>query len=92
MIVDLKNDLEVLKKYRIPPHIFGPAAQQAQKSFQDDKFEQFDFECINYRVDIANKNEPLNIGIYQKEKPIELIKRNPQSVLGSRRDPPSSVN
>ena len=35
---DLKADMEALKRYRIPPQFFGPAAGQASKCLYDDKF------------------------------------------------------
>lgn len=69
ILEDLNNDLKVLKGYRIPPQFFGPAAQQAQKSFQDDKFDSFDYECVSYRIDFP-KDKPLSIGIFAKEAPI----------------------
>ena len=47
---DLEADLNSLKKYRIPPQFFGPAAATAYKQYQDDRFQQFDSECINYIV------------------------------------------
>ena len=52
ILADLNKDMKELQKYKIPPPFFGPiAAVQASKSFQDDHFQQYDIECMNYIVE-----------------------------------------
>lgn len=71
VIQELKNDFEQLKGYRIPPQFFGPAAAQASKGFTDGAFEQFDFECMNYNIDLPSEGQTT----FAKETPIEAVKK-----------------
>ena len=74
IIADLQRDLAALSNYKIPPPFFGPiAAAQANKSFQDDHFQQYDIECMNY--------------IVEKPKEDEKPKEEPQKVDNEGDDP-----
>ena len=65
VLQDLKADFEALKGYRIPPQFFGPAASQASKSFLDGTFDQFNYEDMNYTVDIPENAK--SQGLFARE-------------------------
>lgn len=89
---DLHADLSALKKYRIPPQFFGPAAATAYKQYQDDRFQQFDSECINYIVKqdtkpgLDPKQYPPDLSIFKREAkftdddPVELLNSLPEDI------------